>query len=502
MWIVPGGFRASANVPAWSRRPRHERPRRLSRRARVQQLRLEDPARGDAQGGRGRARRGHHVLRYGGGVRRRRSGERMPGRSSRGAGARSSSRRSSGGRLNAGTAARTTSGTRSPARSGACAPTTSTSTTCTSRIPTLRSARRWQHWTSRAGRDGAGGRMLELLRRAARRGREAAGERGTARFTVLQNEYNLLSAGDDAESFRSAASWGSATCRTSRSRAASSRESTVPANPGRGAPVRPRDRPGAPRAGGGARPLRDRSRTHPARPRDLGARLDPGHHVGHRRGDEAGAGAGERGRRALAPESDEQRGAGGRLAADRPEPASLSSRSHRDLLVGPRAVSTRRGAAMKSLDRGPGGRCRRVDDRAAGEARPATLGPRGARSREGASGCSSTRPSSTRIDNPFWPMRPGSRWVYRGDRLRGARQRVVVTVTKRTKVIANGVRARVVRDVVTEDGEPVEVTDDWYAQDRCGNVWYLGEATKENRQRGRLHGGIVRGGGRRGAGGA
>ena len=86
---------------------------------------------------------------------------------------------------------------------------------------------------------------------------------------------------------------------------------------------------------------------------------------------------------------------------------------------------------------------------------------------------------TTRIDNPFWPMRPGSRWVYRETDSEGARQRVVVTVTKRTKVIANGVRARVVRDVVTEDGEPVEVTDDWYAQDRCGNVWYLGEATKE-----------------------
>jgi hypothetical protein len=69
--------------------------------------------------------------------------------------------------------------------------------------------------------------------------------------------------------------------------------------------------------------------------------------------------------------------------------------------------------------------------------------------------------------------------VYRETDSRGARQRVVVTVTKRTRLIANGVRARVVRDVVTEDGEPVEVTDDWYAQDRCGNVWYLGEATRE-----------------------
>ena len=86
---------------------------------------------------------------------------------------------------------------------------------------------------------------------------------------------------------------------------------------------------------------------------------------------------------------------------------------------------------------------------------------------------------TTRIDNPWWPMRPGSRWVYRETDSEGARQRVVVTVTHRTRLIANGVTARVVHDVVTEDGKPVEVTDDWYAQDRSGNIWYLGEDTTE-----------------------
>lgn len=86
---------------------------------------------------------------------------------------------------------------------------------------------------------------------------------------------------------------------------------------------------------------------------------------------------------------------------------------------------------------------------------------------------------TTEITNPYWPMRPGSRWVYRETDGEGTRQRVVVTVTRRTKLIANGVRARVVRDVVTEDGTPVEVTDDYYAQDRAGNIWYLGEATIE-----------------------
>jgi len=86
---------------------------------------------------------------------------------------------------------------------------------------------------------------------------------------------------------------------------------------------------------------------------------------------------------------------------------------------------------------------------------------------------------STRIDNPFWPMRPGTRWVTRETAPDGSRQKVVVRVTHRTRRIANGVTARVVRDTVTERGRLVEDTRDWYAQDTAGNVWYLGERTKE-----------------------
>ena len=86
---------------------------------------------------------------------------------------------------------------------------------------------------------------------------------------------------------------------------------------------------------------------------------------------------------------------------------------------------------------------------------------------------------TTEIDNPYWPMTPGSRWVYRETDTEGSLQRVVVTVTDRTKRIANGVEARVVRDVVSEDGAPVEITDDWYAQDADGNIWYMGERTAE-----------------------
>jgi hypothetical protein len=83
------------------------------------------------------------------------------------------------------------------------------------------------------------------------------------------------------------------------------------------------------------------------------------------------------------------------------------------------------------------------------------------------------------IDNRYWPMEPGTRWVYAETDEEGAHLRVVVTVTSVTRRIANGVTARVVRDTVTADGEIVEDTFDWYAQDDEGTVWYLGEDTAE-----------------------
>lgn len=83
------------------------------------------------------------------------------------------------------------------------------------------------------------------------------------------------------------------------------------------------------------------------------------------------------------------------------------------------------------------------------------------------------------IDNTYWPMEVGTRWTYREVDEEGAVLDVVVIVTDQTREIANGVTARVVRDTVTEDGEIVEDTFDWYAQDGDGNVWYLGEDTAE-----------------------
>ena len=81
------------------------------------------------------------------------------------------------------------------------------------------------------------------------------------------------------------------------------------------------------------------------------------------------------------------------------------------------------------------------------------------------------------VDNPYFPLRPGMRWEYVSHADEGV-ERTVVTVTPRTRTIA-GVTCVVVRDTVRLDGEVVEDTYDWYAQDREGAVWYFGEDTKE-----------------------
>ena len=81
----------------------------------------------------------------------------------------------------------------------------------------------------------------------------------------------------------------------------------------------------------------------------------------------------------------------------------------------------------------------------------------------------------TVVDNPFFPLKPGTVWVYEGIRDEQT-QRDEVAVTNRTKVV-DGVTAVVVTDVATHAGELLEKTEDWYAQDKQGNVWYLGEDT-------------------------
>ncbi len=81
------------------------------------------------------------------------------------------------------------------------------------------------------------------------------------------------------------------------------------------------------------------------------------------------------------------------------------------------------------------------------------------------------------IDNPWMPFVPASRWVYEGGD--GAEvEHIEVVVLSETRVVM-GITATVVRDTVTVDGELVEDTYDWYAQHAAGNVWYLGEDSKE-----------------------
>jgi hypothetical protein len=81
------------------------------------------------------------------------------------------------------------------------------------------------------------------------------------------------------------------------------------------------------------------------------------------------------------------------------------------------------------------------------------------------------------IDNPYFPLSPGTELVYKGIS-DGEHEVIEITVTNDTKTIL-GITATVVRDQVFVAGELAEDTFDWYAQDRQGNVWYLGEDTKE-----------------------
>jgi hypothetical protein len=81
------------------------------------------------------------------------------------------------------------------------------------------------------------------------------------------------------------------------------------------------------------------------------------------------------------------------------------------------------------------------------------------------------------IDNPHLPLKVGSRWVYEG-RSEGEVERTEVVVTDQRRTVM-GVQVTVVRDTVRVDGDIVEDTFDWFAQDRDGTVWYFGEESKD-----------------------
>ncbi|MFA6109990.1 MAG: hypothetical protein WDA75_14580 [Candidatus Latescibacterota bacterium] len=81
--------------------------------------------------------------------------------------------------------------------------------------------------------------------------------------------------------------------------------------------------------------------------------------------------------------------------------------------------------------------------------------------------------ASTAVDNPYFPLVSGTELVYEGKGERG----VIEVLSERRTVM--GIECVVVRDRAYEDGELVEDTYDWFAQDNDGNVWYFGEDSHE-----------------------
>lgn len=79
------------------------------------------------------------------------------------------------------------------------------------------------------------------------------------------------------------------------------------------------------------------------------------------------------------------------------------------------------------------------------------------------------------VDNPWFPLVPGTRLTYTGTK-DGEPAVDVFEITGETKLI-DGVTCLVIRDTLTLSGKLHEKTEDWFAQDRVGNVWYFGEAT-------------------------
>jgi len=93
---------------------------------------------------------------------------------------------------------------------------------------------------------------------------------------------------------------------------------------------------------------------------------------------------------------------------------------------------------------------------------------------------------SAQVTNAWFPLAPGSRYVYTGIK-DGQPSREILTVTRRTRTIA-GKPCVVVQDRLFVRGKLAERTTDWYTQDAQGNVWYYGEDTATLDRRGHVTG--------------
>ena len=309
-----------------------------------------------------------------------------------------------------------------------------------------------------------------------------ATELGTARFEVVQNRYSLLERGDDEDVLPLCRELGISYIPYFPLASGLLPESTAAAS------LRPRGR--------GSRDARSRrsaspgSRRWQTSPRSAGTRCSSSRSARSRPPPESGRSSRERRVRnrcgrtpRLPPGASPARSSSCSRAMQLRDAEVCSSPSH------PRLVERKRGRAPAET-RGDDMRPRTTLAVFAGIAFLAVGGAQ-ATSGKRPSACPLPRGServpidpadfTTRIDNPWWPMTPGSRWTYRETDPEGPTLEGVVTVTRKTKRTAEGVTTRIVSDVARHGRTPVEVTDDYYAQDRCGNIWYFGEATTEYR---------------------
>jgi hypothetical protein len=79
----------------------------------------------------------------------------------------------------------------------------------------------------------------------------------------------------------------------------------------------------------------------------------------------------------------------------------------------------------------------------------------------------------TTVDNRYFPLKPGTTFHYEGYKDAVSQVDDMVVTHQKKRIL--GITCTVVRDTVSQHGKPIERTFDWYAQDKQGNVWYMGE---------------------------